>query len=448
MDKLKIAQDIISKASKSGAEVEVYMEVGHKTHIQVDQGKVEKLSRAGNKGLGVRILLDGSEGYAYTSDFSQESVESTWQSAYELAKAGDKDTFRGLPALQEMLKENLEIFDTKISETPISKKIDFTLDVERAALGYDRRIFRTNRCTYIDQDTNVLLVNSNGFSGEYNQTMVASYLNAIAKEAETTSAALGVGASTFLEDINAEDIGVEAGKNAIRMLGGKPVPSQEVSVVLSPLIATQFITFLSLALKADEMQRGRSFLLGKMGQDVASDIFSLLDNGRLRRGLASAPFDGEGVPSRATKIIDEGVLQAVLHNSYTARKEGVESTGNANRSSHRQPPGLFPTNFYLQPGDMSPESIISGVDRGLYVLNTMTVGGINPVSGDYSVGARGIWIENGELAGPVNEVTLAAPMDQMLMHVSAVGNDLRFLPMYGVFGSPTIRIDGMTIAGK
>ncbi|OGO18268.1 MAG: hypothetical protein A2Z14_19740 [Chloroflexi bacterium RBG_16_48_8] len=257
-----------------------------------------------------------------------------------------------------------------------------------------------------------------------------------------------MGASTFLADLDAEEIGVEAGRNAIRMLGGKSVPSQEASVVFSPMVASQWITFLSLALKADEMQRGRSFLLGKMGEDVASDIVSLLDNGRLKRGLASAPFDAEGVPSRATKIIEEGVLQGVLHNSYTARKEGVASSGNASRSSHRQPPDLMPTNFYLQPGEMTPEAILSSVERGLYVLNTMTTGGINPVSGDYSVAARGIWIEDGELTGPVNEVTLAAPMDQMLRQVSAVGNDLRFISMYGVFGSPTIRIDGMTIAGK
>ena len=181
---------------------------------------------------------------------------------------------------------------------------------------------------------------------------------------------------------------------------------------------------------------------------MASDIVSLLDNGRLKRGLASAPFDGEGVPSRATQIIDEGVLPAVFHNTYTARNGGVESTGNATRGSHRQLPDLVPTNFYLQPGEMTQEIIISGVERELYILNTMSTGGIYPVSGDYSVSARGIWIENDELAGPVHEVTIAAPMDQMLKHVSAVGNDLKVVPMNGVFGSPTIRIDGMTIAGK
>jgi len=448
MDELKLAENIVAKASSTGAEVEVYIQTGRETRIQVDQGKVENLSHAGNKGLGVRVLLDGCEGYAYSSDFSDENLNQVWKSAYELAKVGDPDPYRGLPDAEEIRDEDLDIFDPSISETPIKEKIDFVLGVERAAVGFDERIFRTNRCTYQDADSKVTLVNSKGFSGSYNQTLAASYLMAIGREGEDTSMALGFGASIALADLNAEEIGLEAARNTIRLLGGKPVPSQEASVVLSPQIASQLITFISLALKADEMQRGRSFLIGKVGEDVASDIVSLLDNGRLKRGLASAPFDGEGVPSRATKIIDEGVLQAVLHNTYTARREGVGSTGNAARSSHRQPPDLLPTNFYLQPGEMTPETIISGVERGLYVLNTMSTGGINPVSGDYSVAARGIWIENGELAGPVNEVTIAAPMDQMLKHVSAVGNDLRFVPMGGVFGSPTIRIDGMTIAGK
>jgi PmbA protein len=448
MDEIKLAQDIVAKASTKGAEAEVYFQIGHETQIQVDQGKVENLSHAGNKGVGVRVIVDGSEGYAYTSDFTPESMDKIWHSAYELAKVGDHDPYRGLPDPEQVPDEDLEIFDRIIAETPIDQKIAFALEVERAALGFDKRVVLTNRCTYLDHDISVTLVNSKGFSGNYRRTWIASHLSAIARERESTSMGLGIGASTFMADLNAEEIGVEAGRNAILMLGGKSVHSQEASVVFTPMVASQLITFLSLALKADEMQRGRSFLLGKMGEDVASDIVSLVDNGRLKRGLASSPFDSEGVPTRATKVIEEGVLQGILHNSYTARKDGMASTGNASRRSHRQPSDLLPTNFYLQPGQMSPEAILSGVDRGLYVLNTMTTGGINPVSGDYSVAARGIWIENGELVGPINGVTIAAPMDQMLKQISAVGNDLRFVPMYGVFGSPSIRIDGMTIAGK
>jgi PmbA protein len=448
MNELKLAEEIVSKASATGAEVEVYFQIGRDTHIQVDRGKVEKLSQAGNKGLGVRVLIDGQEGYAYTSDFSPESVDQTWQAANKLAQVVDRDEYRGLPEPGLVSDEDLQIFDPVICETPIQQKIQLALDLERIALDYDERIVSTNRCTYIDQELQVILVNSRGFSGAFKRTVFSAYLFAIGREKEETAKALGFGASSFLSDLDPEEIGSEAARDATRLLGGKPVPSQEASVVFNPFVASELIFFLSQALRADEMQRGRSFLLNKMGDEVASDIVSLLDNGCLPRGIGSAPFDAEGVPQGATKIIDEGILQSVLHNSYTARKGGASSTGNASRGSHRQPPALAPTNFYLQPGSMSPEEVISGVDRGLYVLNTMTTGGINPVSGDYSVAARGIWIEGGELVGPVNEVTIAAPMDRMLRQVSAVGSDLRFVPMGGAFGSPTIRIDGMMIAGK
>jgi PmbA protein len=448
MDEQKLAERIVAEASSQSAEVEVYVQSGRETRIQIDEGKVENLSHAGKKGMGVRVILEDSEGYAYTSDFSDESLSKTWKSAYQLAQVGDADEFRGLPDVEQMIEQDLEIFDASTAETPINEKIDFLLGVERAALGFDKRIFKTNRCTYIDEDEVVTLVNSKGFSGSYRRSYAASFVLAIGREGESTSMGRGIDAAIALTDLNAEEIGQEAARKCIQLLGGKAVESQEASVVLVPEIASQFITFLSLALKADDMQRGRSFLLGKMGQDVASDNVSLLDNGRLKGGLASAPFDAEGVPRRPTKLIEEGILQSVLHNTYTARKDGVKSTGNAARQSHRQPPALLPSNFYLQPGEIAPEEIISGVDRGLYVLNTMSTGGINPVSGDYSVAARGIWIEDGELVGPVNEVTIAASMEQMLKQVSAVGNDLRFIPIYGVFGSPTIRIDGMTIAGK
>ena len=219
-------------------------------------------------------------------------------------------------------------------------------------------------------------------------------------------------------------------------------------MVFDPVVAAELVASLSQALTADAMQRGRSFLLDKMGQDVASDMVTLLDNGRLPGGMGSAPFDAEGVPTQATRLLDEGMLQDVIYDTYSARKEERKSTGNASRGSHRSAPTLSPSNFYLQPGNQSPEGIIAEVEKGLYVLSTMNVGGINPVSGDYSVAARGLWIENGQLTHPVNEVTIALPLEKLLKNVSAVGSDLRFVPFFGAIGAPTIRIDGMTIAGK
>jgi PmbA protein len=214
------------------------------------------------------------------------------------------------------------------------------------------------------------------------------------------------------------------------------------------MVSGQILGYLSMALTAEAMQRGRSFLVGKMGQEVGSDKVSLLDNGRLKRGLASAPFDGEGVPTSATRLIDEGILQNVIYDTYTARQDGVASTGNAQRRSHRSLPRLAPSNFYLQPGNLSPDEIVAGVDRGLYVTRIMQTGGTDPITGDCSMGASGLWIENGQLVRPVSGVTVATTLPDLLRNVVAVGSDLRVVPFFGAIGAPTIRVEGVTIGGK
>ncbi len=448
MDYLQLAEDVVKRVAAQGAEAEAYIVVGRESQVQVDQGKVEKLSHAGSKGLGVRVIVNGRMGYAYTSDFSAASIEETWRAALALARAADPDEHRVLPDPQPIPDEDLEVFDPALEQVPMEEKIAFALAVEEATLGADPRVALTNRCTYADSVASVYLVNSRGFAGHYRHSFAVSYVIAIGRDGEEQTMAFGLDASPFLADLDPQAIGQEAGEKAARLLGGQPVPTQEGTVVFSPIATAELVGALAQALTAEAMQRGRSFLLGKMGQDVASDVVSLLDNGRLRRGLASAPFDGEGVPTRATRLVDEGVLQAVLYDTYTAHREGRASTGNAARSSHRTPPTLAPTNFYLQPGSLSPEEIIAGVEQGLYVLSTMNTGGINPVSGDYSVAARGLWIEKGRLTYPVNEVTVAAPLERLLKQVQAVGNDLRFVPFGGIFGGPTIRVDGMTIGGR
>ena len=177
-------------------------------------------------------------------------------------------------------------------------------------------------------------------------------------------------------------------------------------------------------------------------------MVTLLDNGRMPGGFATRPFDDEGNPTGATRLIDEGVFQAVLYDEYTAQKDGGTSTGNARRFSHAGPPMLAPSNFYIQPGPQSEEEVIQGVEKGLYVVNTMNSHSINPINGDYSVSAQGYWIEDGQIAYPVNNVTIAIPLPELLKNISAVGNDLTFFPFMGAIGAPTLRVDGVMIGGN
>ncbi|MBN2549708.1 MAG: TldD/PmbA family protein [Anaerolineales bacterium] len=453
MDTHKMMQEILDQIAARGAEGEVYLEENTQSQVQVGQGKVEKLSRSASKGLGVRAIHQGKMGYSYTSDFSQDEIEKTWMTALELALVADADEFRSLPALEtspgdsRIHEDDLDIFDPQVADLTMEQRVQFALEVEKAALEYDPRIIATTMCTYLDIIVKVTLANTNGFRGSYSKTATVGYLFAVARQAEETTLGIGAGGGVHLTDLKPAEIGREAAEKAVRQLGGKPVPTQQATVVFDPFITAELIYYLSEALSGEAMQRKRSFLAGKLGQAVAADNVTLLDNGRLPGGLGSAPFDGEGVPTRATRLLDEGILQAMIYDTYTARRDGQQSTGNSQRESHRRPPSLGVNNFYLQPGNQTPEEIIAGVENGFYVLNTMNVGGINVVSGDYSVGASGLWIENGKLTNPVNQVTIALPLDKLLTQIQAVGSDLRFSPMFGNIGAPTIRIDGVTIGG-
>ncbi len=448
MNYLQIAQDVVKQAPGSDTEIEAYISLGQQSNIQVDRGEVEKLSQAGSKGLGVRVIKNGRMGYAYTSDFSPDSVAKTVDAALTLAEVSDSDEHRVLPEPQSPGDEDLQIYDPAVEATPIDAKIAFAKAMETAALAADERIAMAHQITYIDGVSRVYLVNSKGFSGSYESSFAGGYLFAIAHQNEERATAMGLDISAAYGDLDAAKIGTEAGQKAARLLGGKPVPTQKASVVYDPYAAVGLLGAMAQALTGEAMQRNRSFLQGKMDQDVASDTVTLLDNGRLPGGLGTRPFDDEGSPTIATRIIDEGVLRAVLHDAYTAHKGGKTSTGNASRPSHRQSPGLAPSNFYIQPGHQSQAEIIAGVEQGLYVVNTMNTHSINPINGDYSVSAQGFWIENGQLSFPVNEVTIALPLDQLLHNIKAVGNDLIFLPFGGSIGSPTIRVDGVMIGGR
>ncbi|MBN8619646.1 MAG: TldD/PmbA family protein [Anaerolineae bacterium] len=446
---LELAQDVVKRAAASGVQAEAIITQDSETQIKVSKGEVEQLSQSSSRGLGVRVIDGGKTGYAYTSDLSEAGVESTWRTALELAAVATPDALRGLPEPHPISSEDLEIWDESLPNIPTSDKIELIKEVERGALDYDPRVILAEFCVYGDNINHVYLANSRGFAGQYGRTVTFAEVMGIARgeDGEMTNA-FGLGASNFFRDLNAREIGREAGEKAVSLLGGKPVETQVGTVVLDYFVGAQILAALAQALSAESWQKKRSFLLDRMGQQVGSDMVTLMDNGRLKRGLASAPFDGEGVPTAATRLVDEGVLQNLTYDSYAAAKAGVQSTGNAARAGHRSLPGLGPSNFYMQPGNVSREEIIAGVEKGLYVISVMQTGGIDPVTGDCSMGANGLWIENGKIVGPVGGVTVATTLDGFLNNITQVGNDLRMVPFFGSIGVPTLRVDNVTIGGS
>lgn len=446
-DYLKLAKRIVEKASTNGVEAEAFIIDNIETTIQLGNGEVEKLSQSGSKGVGVRVIDNGRVGYAYTSNFSEDAIEQTWKSAIELASIASPDEFRKLPQPAEIPDMDLEIWDPELQSVSTDQKIELMKGVTQAALTYDERVAMVPMAQYLDFITSVYLANSNGFAGSYSRTVALSFLMAIGRDDNGVSQAYGFKASNFFGDLDPEEIGQQAAAKAVNMLGGDVVPTQVCTVVLDPVVAGELLGTVSRALTAESHQKGRSFLIGKIGQDIASDKVTLIDNGRLKRGLSSAPFDGEGVPTSITRLIDEGVFQNVVYDTYTANKDGVASTGNAQRGSHRQVPSPGISNLYVQPGTKSQEEIIAEIDNGMLVTHIMQTGGIDPMTGDCSMGAYGQWIENGKLTKPVSGVTIATTLQDFLKNISEVGNDLQLIPLFGAINTPTLRIDNVTVGG-
>lgn len=451
-DYLKLAKDVVQKVlSLAGREVqaEAYITDSIETEIRVDGGQIEQLAQSGNKGIGVRVIDGGRTGYAYTSDFSDESLTVTAQAALDLAEVATADPYRALPELQPVPQDDLEIFDPALESVSTEQKVGLAKYAEEVARAADSRVFHT-RSEYGDFINHIYLANSNRFAGSYSRTGSYSFVDASARDDASGDQAEGFGLafSVFFNEIDPVKVGQDATYKATLTLGAQSLPTQTMSVVFDPIIMAQLLAFLGFALNASSMQRGRSFLAGKMGAEVGAEIVTLLDSGRLKRGFSSAPFDGEGVPTRATRLINEGVLQGVVYDTYTARKEGTQSTGNAQRGSHRSLPSVGMSNFYLQPGVKSHDEIVSGVERGLYVTRIMQTGGVNPVTGDCSMAASGQLIENGKLTRPVNGVTVATTLPDLLKNIVEVGSNLTTVPFMGAISTPTVRVDQMTVGGS
>lgn len=445
---LELARRVAAQAAEGGAEAEVIITRDKQTSLRVSAGEIEQLSQSGSSGMGVRVIKNGQMGYAHTADLSDESVTATWRAAVELAEVSTADEYRRLPEPQPVPDEDLQIWDPDLADVPMTDKIEKLRQAEAAALASSPRVFATNFCLYADRSGTTHMATSKGFAGEYGKTIAYIVLSPVARDKSGMTNAFAMDVQTRFADLDAAALGKRAGLKVASMLGGKPVPTQQGTVIFDHIVGAQIIAAIAQALTASAMQRQRSFLLDRMGQTVANDRVTLLDNGRLPGGIGTVPFDGEGVPTSATRLVDEGVLQAVIYDSYSAARDGVPSTGNAQRDGHTSLPTLGPSNFYLQPGHKSRAEIIAGVEKGLYVLSAMQTGGIDPITGDCSMGVNGLWIENGDIVGPVSGVTVATTLQDLLMNITEVGDDLRMMPMFGNIGVPTIRVDNVTIGGS
>ncbi|MDH7576207.1 MAG: TldD/PmbA family protein [Bacillota bacterium] len=444
-DERELVAAVVDVARKGGAEMaEAYFARGEELVVEVRQGEVETLKIAREEGIGVRVIRAGRLGFAFTSNLNWPAVKKTINDALANVRTASEDPYHSLPDPPAAYPD-LNLEDPTLRDIPLAEKIEKAREIERAGHAFDSRIKLTERATYEEAHYQVTIANSRGLLASYRGSFCGGYAVLVAAANGEQETGFGLQFTRKFKELDPGKIGREAASKAISLLGARRLETKRVPVVFDPYVVTNFLGIIASALTAEAVQKGRSLFAGKVGKTVAAKGVTVVDDATLPGGLLSAPFDGEGVPAQHTVLIKEGQLQGFLHNTYTAAKDGVASTGNAARGSYKSPPELGSTNFYLTPGESAPEEIIKGTSQGLYLAEVMGMHTANPISGDFSVGAAGIWIEHGELTKPVRGMVIAGNILELLETVDAVGNDLRF---FIGKGAPTIRVTGLTVSGK
>jgi PmbA protein len=444
-----VAHRAVEAATGAGAtDAEAYVSRESGREVRVHGGEVESLTAAVQTGVGIRAWSGRRVGYAYGTDLSETGVVEIAARAAEAAEVADEDEFAAPPRPAEI--EALPgLSDPSVAEWEASRLAELALTVERTALDSDPRLVGVEQAVYADAAEQVAIASSAGVAGEHESSTCYAYLQALAEGEGARETGLGFGLARGPRGLDPEAIGAEGARRALEMIGAGKPESRSCPVVLDATVAASFVGLVGGGLGAKAVQRGRSPLAGRLGEEVASAAFALHDDGREPDGPASAPFDGEGVPRRRTPLIEGGRLRSYLYDTYTANREGGASTGSAARGSYRSLPTVSTSNLVVAPGSHSFEELLAEAGEGVFVNDVAGLhSGVNPVTGVFSVGASGRMIRGGQLAEPVREFTIAGELVAMLGAVSAAGAQPRWVPFGGSVSTPPLLIAEMAISGS
>jgi len=447
-DLQEIAVGAVRRAMESGATgAEAVVTDGSEFSTTVRLGKVETLKEAGSKAAGVRVFVGQSSASTYSSDLSAEGIRKMVESAIALARVTSADPMAGLPDPSELgkLEGDLGLYHDDVYSLSTEDRIDYARRAEKAALDADSRIVNSDGGNFDAAVGYKVLANSQGFVGDNRRSYCSVVAVPIAQmEGSAMQRDYWYSVSHSLKKLESpEEVGAIAAKRTLRRLGARKVKTARVPIVFENTVSAALLGHIFEAVNGDSVYRGASFLTGKLSEKIAGDNITIVDDGTIPGLFGTSPFDSEGVVSRKTTVIQNGVLQSYLLNTYTAKKLGLKTTGNASRGLAGTP-GIGPGNFFLQAGTKSLQEIIGDIKEGLLVTEFLGHG-VNLVTGDFSRGATGLWIQNGELTFPVEEITVAGNLKEMLFNISEIGSDLEFR---SAIACPTLRIDGMTVAGE
>lgn len=442
-----LAQRIVAEAGRRGASsAECVIRQGRELSVAVRRGETESIKQAEGKSLGIRVFRGQQAGVTYSSDLGWEAAMGMLDSALAIAAHASPDPFAGLPRPDEQgsLPGDLALYSPAAAQVTPQQALEWALRGERAALDSDPRLTNSDGASVDAGEGTKILANSNGFAGAVRRSSCSLSVVPIATQDGGMQRDYWYTLARDPDGMDSpESVGRIAAQRTLRRLGARKVATARVPVVFDPQAARSLLGHLLEAVSGEAIYREASFLAGKLGQQVSAPGFALVDDGTLPGRFGTAPFDGEGVATRRTPVIEDGRLQSYLLNCYAARKLSLATTGNASRALAGAP-GVSCHNLMLAPGADSPEQIIAGVRQGLYVTEFIGFG-VNAVTGDYSRGASGLWIEDGQLAFPVEEITVAGNLRDMFRQVVAIGNDP---DLRGAINAPTLLIEGLTVAGR
>jgi len=436
-----LAEELVGFALKCGAdEVEVSVVDGREFDVDIRKGRIEHLVEADSRVCGLKVIRDKRTAYASSSDLAPGTLRRLVRNAVRRAGLGSPDEYAGLAPLSKKAVDAaaLRLFDPAVAGLDAKAKIRLARETERIALG-DKRITNSYGANFGTNEARSVLVNSSGFAGEYEQTYCELSVGLQAGGTDNKVEDSWFSAKRhFRELATPEEVARKAVERTLRQLRPRKIRTQNVPVIFEPTQTSWLMGFLFGCVSGTAVYQKATFLAGKLGERIGNGLVTVVDDGLLPGELGTRPFDSDGLPSQRTAVVEAGVLRNYLCNTYAARKLKLKSTGNADGG------GVSPNNFYLEPGTATPRDIIAGTKKGLILIRTLGHG-LNSVSGDISRGAFGLWIEGGEIAYPVSEVTISGNLGTVLENIEAVGNDLDFFsPVTG----PTVKVAEMTVAGS
>ncbi len=441
-----IAEKILSYATslKVGA-ADVFIRSFSATSVEVKDQKLDAFERARDTGAGLRVLVNGRLGFAFTTDLSDAALKTLALAAVTNAQNTEPDPHQSIPERNQAPYGPVAIHDPALVRLTEKEKIDRVMAMEREAFRVDPRIKRIRKAQASFSESETVILNTNGSEVAFRGTACSSSIEVVAEEQGESQAGSEFDVNRFYGKLLIEEVGRRAAQRALDLLGARHIDSVKAPVVLEATVAQEFLSMLASGFSAESVQKKRSLFIGKLDTKVVSPMISVLDDGLLEGGLGTAPSDDETVPMKKKTIIERGRLAMFLYNTYTANKDGAASTGNGMRGGFKGLPGVGVTNLYIEPGKSTLLELLAAAGRGLYITDVMGMHTANPISGDFSVGATGFWIEKGKKSYPVREITMAGNILDLMKNVAVVGSDIRFS---GRIGSPSLLISEVSIGGK